>query len=191
MVKITGTELKRIEKFTVNVTMDPETAHPKLFLSEDDKKAGYGETRQIVPDSPWRFDTCPSVLGKEGFSSGKFYFEVQVKGKTEWDLGVARESVNRKGIITLSPRNGLWTLWLRNGSEYKACDCLSVSLCLKVKPQKVGVYVDYEQGLVSFYDVESRCHIYSFTGQSFTEKLYPYFSPGFTCGDKNFTCRQE
>ncbi|XP_026122735.1 E3 ubiquitin-protein ligase TRIM39 [Carassius auratus] len=185
MVKITGTELKRLEKFTVNVTMDPETAHPKLSLSEDDKQAGHGETRQIVPDSPWRFDTCPSILGKEGFSSGKFYFEVQVKGKTEWDLGVARESVNRKGIITLSPRNGLWTLWLRNGSEYKACDCLSVSLCLKVKPQKVGVYVDYEEGLVSFYDVESRSHIYSFTGQAFTEKLYPYFSPGFNHGEKN------
>ncbi len=165
--------------------MDPETAHPKLFLSEDEKHAGYGETRQIVRDSPWRFDTCPSVLGKEGFSSGKCYFEVQVKGKTEWDVGVARESVNRKGIITLSPRNGLWTLWLRNGSEYKACDCLSVSLCLKVKPQKVGVYVDYEEGLVSFYDVESRSHIYSFTGQAFTEKLYPYFSPGFTHGDTN------
>uniref|UniRef100_A0A8C2AX28 Si:ch211-216p19.6 n=1 Tax=Cyprinus carpio TaxID=7962 RepID=A0A8C2AX28_CYPCA len=176
MVKVTG---------TVNVTMDPETAHPKISLSEDDKQAGYGETRQIVPDSPWRFDTCPSILGKEGFSSGKFYFEVQVKGKTEWDLGVARESVNRKGIITLSPRNGLWTLWLRNGSEYKACDCLSVSLCLKAKPQKVGVYVDYEEGLVSFYDVESRSHIYSFTGQAFTEKLYPYFSPGFNHGDKN------
>ncbi|KAK7176706.1 hypothetical protein R3I93_000822 [Phoxinus phoxinus] len=185
MVKITGAELRRIEKFTVNVTMDPETAHPKLLLSEDDKQVGYGETRQIVPDNPWRFDKCPSVLGKEGFSSGKFYFEVQVEGKTEWDLGVARESVIRKGIITLSPRNGLWTLWLRNGSEYKACDCLSVSLSLKVKPQKVGVFVDYEEGLVSFYDVESRSHIYSFTDQSFTEKLYPYFSPGFNNGDTN------
>ncbi|XP_056318674.1 E3 ubiquitin-protein ligase TRIM39 [Danio aesculapii] len=185
MVKITGIELKKIKKFTVNVTMDPETAHPKLFLSQEDKQAEYGETRQPVPDNPWRFDKCPSVLGKEGFCSGKFYFEVQVKGKMEWDLGVARESVNRKGIITLSPRNGLWTLWLRNGAEYKACDCLSVSLCLKVKPQTVGVFVDYEEGLVSFYDVESRSHIYSFTGQSFTEKLYPYFSPGFNYGDNN------
>ncbi|XP_039507103.1 E3 ubiquitin-protein ligase TRIM21-like, partial [Pimephales promelas] len=185
MVKITGAELRRIEKCTVIVTLDPETAHPKLLFSEDDKQVGYGETRQIVPDNPWRFDKCPSVLGKEGFSSGKFYFEVQVEGKTEWDLGVARESVIRKGIITLSPRNGLWTLWLRNGGEYKACDCQSVSLSLKVKPQKVGVFVDYEEGLVSFYDVEARSHIYSFTDQTFTEKLYPYFSPGFNNGDTN------
>ncbi len=53
----------------------------------------------------------------------------------------------------------------------------SVSLSLRVKPQRVGVFVDYEEGLVSFYDVESSSHIYSFTAQSFTEKLYPLFSP--------------
>ncbi|XP_057207829.1 E3 ubiquitin-protein ligase TRIM39-like [Triplophysa rosa] len=185
LINVTGIELRRIERFSVNVTMDPQTAHPKLLLSEDAKQAVYGETKQEVPDSPMRFDTCPGVLGKEEFSSGKCYFEVQVKGKTEWDLGVAGESVNRKGTITLSPRNGLWTLRLRNGIEYKACDIPSVSLSLGVKPQRMGVFVDYEEGLVSFYDVESRCHIYSFTGQSFTEKLHPYFSPCFNNGDKN------
>ncbi|XDV46584.1 hypothetical protein PO909_014457, partial [Leuciscus waleckii] len=47
----------------------------------------------------------------------------------------------------------------------------------RVKPEKVGVFVDYEEGLIYFYDVESRSHIYSFTGQTFTEKLYPYFNP--------------
>ncbi|RXN11984.1 E3 ubiquitin- ligase TRIM39-like protein [Labeo rohita] len=46
------------------------------------------------------------------------------------------------------------------------------------KPKAVGVFVDYEEGLVSFYDVGSRSHIYSFIGQTFTDKLYPYFSPG-------------
>ncbi|XP_056610939.1 E3 ubiquitin-protein ligase TRIM21-like isoform X2 [Triplophysa dalaica] len=185
LINVTGIELRRIEKFAVNVTMDPQTAHPKLLLSEDAKQAVYGETQQEVPDSPMRFDTCPGVLGKEEFSSGKCYFEVQVKGKTEWDLGVAGESVKRKGTITLSPRNGIWTLRLRNGIEYKACDIPSVSLSLGVKPQRMGVFVDYEEGLVSFYDVESRSHIYSFTGQSFTEKLHPYLSPCFNNGDKN------
>ncbi|XP_073716033.1 E3 ubiquitin-protein ligase TRIM39 [Misgurnus anguillicaudatus] len=185
VTKVTGIELSKIKLFAVNVTMDPQTAHPKLLLSLDEKQAKYEEIRQDVPDGPMRFDTCPSVLGKEGFSSGKFYFEVQVKEKTEWDLGVATESVNRKGTLTLSPRNGFWALWLRNGSEYKACNFPSVSLCLRVKPQKVGVFVDYEEGLVSFYDVESRSHIYSFTGQSFNEKLYPYFCTGFINGDQN------
>ncbi|RXN37237.1 E3 ubiquitin- ligase TRIM39-like protein [Labeo rohita] len=77
----------------------------------------------------------------------------------------------------VSPLYGFWALALRNGNEYCACDNPAVSLSLSVKPQKVGVFVDYEEGLVSFYDVESRSHIYSFTGQSFTNRLYPYFCP--------------
>ncbi len=169
----------------MDVTLDPDTAHPKLILSDDGKQVRCGDIRQKLPDKPERFDPSVSVLGKEGFSSGRFYFEVQVKGKTGWDLGVVRESINRKGQITLRPSNGCWTVWLRNGDEYKAGAGPSVSLSLRVKPQRVGVFVDYEEGLVSFYDVESSSHIYSFTAQSFTEKLYPFFSPGLNEGGKN------
>ncbi|KAJ4944377.1 hypothetical protein JOQ06_012921, partial [Pogonophryne albipinna] len=113
----------------------------------------------------------------QSFSSGKFYFEVQVKGKTRWDLGVVRESINRKRAFQLSPEDGFWTIWLRDGKEYKAHDAPSVSLSLKSQPQKVGVFVDYEEGLVSFYDVDAAALIYSFTGCSFTEKLFSYFNP--------------
>ncbi|XP_016117401.1 E3 ubiquitin-protein ligase TRIM39-like [Sinocyclocheilus grahami] len=174
-----------MQQYAVDVTLDPDTAHPELILSDDGKQVRCGDIRQKLPDKPERFDPCPCVLGKEGFSSGRFYFEVQVKGKTEWDLGVARESINRKGAITLRPSDGYWTVALMNGDEYEACDGPSVSLSLRVKPQRVGVFVDYEEGLVCFYDVESSSHIYSFTAQSFTEKLYPYFSPCFNDGGKN------
>ncbi|XP_052465129.1 E3 ubiquitin-protein ligase TRIM39-like isoform X2 [Carassius gibelio] len=180
-----STELKWMQQYAVDVTLDPDTAHPNLILSDDGKQVTHGDIRQKLPDKPERFDRCVYALGKEGFSSGRFYFEVQVKGKTEWDLGVARESINRKGKITLSPRDGYWTVALRNGDEYKACEDPSVSLSLRVKPQWVGVFVDYEEGLVSFYDVESSSHIYSFTAQSFTEKLYPLFSPCPNDGGKN------
>ncbi|XP_048059621.1 zinc-binding protein A33-like isoform X2 [Megalobrama amblycephala] len=169
----------------VDVTLDPNTAHPYLILSDDGKQVRCGDTGQKLPEKPERFNNSVCVLGKEGFSSGRFYFEVQVKGKTEWDLGVARESINRKVQIILTPSNGFWTVWLRNGNEYKALSDPFVSLCLRVKPQRVGVFVDYEEGLVSFYDVESSSHIYSFTGQSFTGKLYPYFSPSLNYGGKN------
>uniref|UniRef100_A0A3B4CIK6 B30.2/SPRY domain-containing protein n=1 Tax=Pygocentrus nattereri TaxID=42514 RepID=A0A3B4CIK6_PYGNA len=163
---------------SVDVTLDPDTAHPSLVMSDDGKQVRDGDTEEKVPDTPERFDECVSVLGKEGFSSGRFYYEVQVSGKSEWELGVTTKSSNRKGEITLSPENGYWTVWLRNKTRYKALDTRPVLLSLKQAPQKVGVFVDYEEGLVSFYDVEARSHIYSFTGQSFTEKLYPYFSPG-------------
>ncbi|XP_073678159.1 E3 ubiquitin-protein ligase TRIM39-like [Garra rufa] len=173
----TVTELKWMQQYAVDVNLDPDTACPYLILSDDGKQVRCGDIKQKLPDNPKRFDRYPNVLGKEGFSSGKFYFEVQVKGKTAWDLGVVRESTDRKGEIRLCPSNGRWTVWLRNGNEYSGCNNTLVSLSLRVKPQRVGVFVDYEEGLVCFYDVESSSHIYSFTGQSFTDKLYPFFSP--------------
>ncbi|XP_037389842.1 E3 ubiquitin-protein ligase TRIM39-like isoform X1 [Pygocentrus nattereri] len=185
MKKVDEHEMKRIQQYAVDVTLDPDSAHPFLILSDDGKQVRHGDKRQKLPDKLERFDYCVNVLGKEGFSSGRFYYEVQVRGKTEWDLGVTRESSSRKGKIILSPENGYWTVWLRNETEYKALDSPRVPLSLKQTPQKVGVFVDYEEGLVSFYDVEARSHIYSFTGQSFTEKLYQYFSPSLSYGGKN------
>lgn len=161
----------------MDVTLDPHTAHPELILSEDGKKVQHGNLNQYYPDYDKRFDKSMTVLGNKGFSSGRFYFEVQVKGKTQWSLGVARESINRKGALNLCPESGNWALWQSNAKEYKACESSPVSLFLNETLRKVGVFVDYEEGLVSFYDVESRTHIYSFTGQAFTEKLYPFLSP--------------
>uniref|UniRef100_A0A673MHE0 E3 ubiquitin-protein ligase TRIM39-like n=1 Tax=Sinocyclocheilus rhinocerous TaxID=307959 RepID=A0A673MHE0_9TELE len=162
---------------SVDVTLDPDTAHPKLILSNDGKQVRHGDIKHELPDYPERFNYSASVLGKEGFLSGRFYFEVQLKGKSQWDLGVARESINRKGKIRVSPQDGFWAVALRNGNEYWACADPCVYLSLRVKPQKVGVFVDYEEGLVTFYDVESRSQIYSFTAQSFTNRLYSYFCP--------------
>ncbi|XP_050952104.1 E3 ubiquitin-protein ligase TRIM39-like [Labeo rohita] len=182
--KIGQTGLKCV-KFAVDVTLDPDTANPYLILSNDGKQVSHGDIKQDVPKNSKRFDFCCCVLAKQGFSSGIFYYEVQVKGKTEWILGVVRESINRKKTNTLSPKDGFWTVILRNENQYKAGENPSVTLFLKVKPEVVGVFVDYEEGLVSFYDVGSRSHIYSFTGQTFTDKLYPYFSPGLNDKGKN------
>ncbi|XP_067441733.1 E3 ubiquitin-protein ligase TRIM39-like [Thunnus thynnus] len=178
-------ELKRVQQYAVNVTLDPDTAHPELILSDDGKQVNHGDVEKNLPDNPERFSDCVCVLGKQSFSSGRFYFEVQVKGKTDWDLGVARESINRKGQITPRPQDGYWTIWLRNGNEYIACNDPPVHLSLQSQLQKVGVFVDYEEGLVSFYDVDDAALIYSLTGCSFTEKLYPYFSPCINDGGKN------
>ncbi|KAM9365317.1 E3 ubiquitin-protein ligase TRIM21-like isoform 2-T2 [Pholidichthys leucotaenia] len=147
--KLMEAELKRVQQYAVDVTLDPDTAR------------------------------------NQSFSSGRFYFEVQVKGKTEWDLGVARESISRKGNITETPENGYWTVWLRNGNKYSASDSPPVRLHLQSGPEKVGVFVDYEEGLVSFYDVDAAALIYSFTGCSFNHKLLPFFSPCNNDGGQN------
>ncbi|KAG9274559.1 E3 ubiquitin-protein ligase TRIM21-like [Astyanax mexicanus] len=178
-------ELKRIYQHKEDVTLDPDTAHPNLILSDDRKQVRYGDKKQKCPDKPERFDKYIDVLGNEEFSSGRFYYEVQVRGKTEWSLGVVKESVDRKGEIILAPQNGFWTLIMRNGNKYTACAEHPIPRPLRGKPQKVGVFVDYEKGLVSFYDVEARSLIYSYTDQSFTEKLYPFFSPGLNDDGKN------
>ncbi|KAI5606418.1 bloodthirsty-relatedprotein family, member 6 [Silurus asotus] len=169
----------------MDVTLDPNTANPYLVLSDDRKQVYDGDTSQNLPDNPERFDTCACVLGKKGFSSERFYYEVQVKGKTKWDLGVARESIDRKAEIIVRPKDGYWCMVLRNMTEYKALESPRVSISLNQAPQKVGVFVDYDEGLVSFYDVDAKFHIYSFTAQTFTGKLYPYFCPCFNDGDKN------
>ncbi|KAI5087082.1 zinc finger protein RFP, partial [Silurus meridionalis] len=107
---------------SVDVTLDPDTAYPYLILSDDGKQVTYGDKSQNLPDNPERINKYCIVLGKEGFSSGRFYYEVQVKGKTKWDLGVGRESINRKGEIRYRPEDGFWCVILRNKTGYTACD---------------------------------------------------------------------
>ncbi|CAL8238527.1 unnamed protein product, partial [Lota lota] len=182
--KLCAAELKRVQQYEVDVTLDPDTAHPQLILSEDGKQVHRGGVGKELPDNPKRFTPCIFVLTMQSFSSGRFYFEVQVKDKTQWFLGVARESINRKGQIMLTPETGYWTLYLDNdGLIFK--DNPAVRLPLRAELQKVGVFVDYDEGLVSFYDVEARVHIYSATGCTFSEPLYPFLCPAFHDAGKN------
>ncbi|XP_076016499.1 E3 ubiquitin-protein ligase TRIM21-like [Genypterus blacodes] len=185
MKKLLEMEMKRIQQFAVDVTLDPDTAHLKLILSDDNKQVYHGDVKKNLPDNPQRFDRYLNVLGKQSFSSGRFYYEVQVRGKTCWCLGVVRETSNRKGNLTVRPQEGFWTVMLRNENEFSAGDVPLVPLSLRSKPEKVGVFVDYEEGLVSFYDVDAAALIFSFTGCSFTHKLLPYINPCVNGGGAN------
>ncbi|XP_030235307.1 E3 ubiquitin-protein ligase TRIM39-like [Gadus morhua] len=170
-------ELKRVQQYEVDVTLDPDTAYPSLILSEDGKQVHDGDEEEELPDNPKRFTEYTFVLTRQSFSSGRFYFEVQVKDKTEWWLGVARESIDRKGETEWTPETGYWTLWYsEDGLVFS--DDPDVDLPRRAELQKVGVFVDYDEGLVSFYDVEARVHIYSATGCTFTEPLYLILDPG-------------
>ncbi|XP_039358203.1 E3 ubiquitin-protein ligase TRIM39-like [Mauremys reevesii] len=172
-----------LKRFGVDVTLDPDTAHPKLILSEDQKRVRLGDTRQDLPDNPERFDTYPEVLGAEGFAGGRRYWEVEVGDKTGWELGVCRESVSRKGESTFSPGNGFWVVGMEDGG-YEAGTSPATPLPMSVRPSRVGIFLDYEAGEVSFYNVTDRSHLFTFTG-TFAGKLRPYFYPGLNAGGTN------
>ncbi|XP_071403336.1 E3 ubiquitin-protein ligase TRIM21-like isoform X2 [Centroberyx affinis] len=183
--KLTSIELQRVPKFSVDVKLDPTTAHTRLSLSDDGKEVGDGGEIQEVPDAPQRFDLFGSVLGLNKLNSGKSYWEVEVTNKTGWELGVTRGNANRKGKLSLNPDNGYWVTAHYDDNKYAAMTAPPIRLNLKEKPQNVGVFVDYEDGLVSFYDVNARSHIYSFTGCSFIGALHPYLSPHLKQNEKN------
>ncbi|XP_026882587.2 bloodthirsty-related gene family, member 2 [Electrophorus electricus] len=182
--KLSKAEVRRLQKYSVEVSMNRHTAHPHLAVSEDRKEVRHTGKLQEVPENPKRFDRVINIVAKEAFSSGRQYWEVEVGDKTEWDLGVAKQSVNRKGRFTVSPANGFWMVSLRNGSQYIANTLPPTGLPLVIKPRKVGIYLDYNEGHVSFFCVESGAHIYTFT-DTFSEKLHPIFCPGRPHGGKN------
>lgn len=98
---------------------------------------------------------------------------------------MARQSVDRKGVVTLSPEDGYWTVCLRNGCEYRACAGEAELLHLPQKPQTIGVFLDFEDGTVSFYDADAKSHIYSFTDYQFSEAVFPFFNPDMSASSTN------
>lgn len=163
-------KLMMIQQYdAVEVTLDATTANPNLNVHEDGKQLTYRKCFIVQQQYPTlfarRFANQPFVLAQDGFSSGRFYYEVEVSRSPHWVLGVARESINRHIFWLPSPSNGAWTISSKSNyfGEYVT----------DAEPQKVGVFVDYEKGEVTFYDAETRTVIYSYEECTFTEAVAP------------------
>ncbi|CAL8303637.1 unnamed protein product [Merluccius merluccius] len=176
MMNMLKEEVNRLSKSAV-IHLSPKTAHPSLSISEDRKQVRHTDKLHEVPDNPKRFDRVANILSRESFGAGRYYWEVEVGDKVEWIVGVVRQSINRKGKFTVCPANGFWTLSLRPGGQYAANSQPATPVAVEEKPRKVAVFLDYDEGHVSFYCVEAGVHIYTFR-DSFTDRLHPFFSPG-------------
>ncbi|XP_048058140.1 nuclear factor 7, ovary-like [Megalobrama amblycephala] len=146
------------------VILDPNTANPYLVLSDDLTSVRFSGIKQPLPDNPERFDHHYCVLGSEGFNSGTHCWDVEVKGSSEWSLGVTKGSKQRKGysffytdVWCVSYR---WTV----GSGFR----------VNQKLDRVRVNLDYDRGTVSFSDPVTNTHLHTFT-HTFTRTLFPFF----------------
>nr|XP_033805469.1 E3 ubiquitin-protein ligase TRIM39-like isoform X2 [Geotrypetes seraphini] len=162
-------------RYGVNVTLDSKTTHPRLVLSEDQKSVRQEDTRQNLLNNPERFDHFHCVLGCEGFTSGRHYWEVEVGDNSGWIVGVCKDSVRRKGELTLSPGEGFWTVELSYLLGYMALTSPEIQLPLSERPWAVGILLDFEAGKVSFYNADNKSHLFTFT-DTFTGKLRSFFS---------------
>ncbi|XP_055988117.1 E3 ubiquitin-protein ligase TRIM38-like [Sorex fumeus] len=168
---------KILEQYQAIITLDQDTAHSVLHLSEDGKKVSYGPP-QRKRETPWRFQVLPCVLGCQTFTSGRHYFEVSIPKGPEWDVGVCLENVPRDNEVTLDSENGFWAIRLCKQNDYVALTSPLTPLCLRELAWSVGVFLDYEAGLVSFYNMYNGSHIFTFPKASFSEPLRPYFRIG-------------
>ncbi|XP_060035131.1 tripartite motif-containing protein 75-like [Erinaceus europaeus] len=165
------------EKFRADVTLDPHTAHPNLHVSKNKKSVtllkergeDHLQRQQGIP-----FDL--EVLGSEEFCGGRHYWEVQVEDKPTWAIGVCSHSPS--GRLQQLPlfQKKRWTIQLQDG-DYVAGGARPAVLTLKTKPRGIGVYLDWELGQISFYNLSDNSHIHS-VWQTFDDSLKPYFCLG-------------
>ncbi|XP_053326518.1 tripartite motif-containing protein 72 [Spea bombifrons] len=161
------------------LTLDPETAQQNLVISEDGKSVECSDHKQPVSDDPARFDKSNCLVTKESFTEGEHYWEVVVEDKPRWSLGVISETANRKGKLHACPSNGFWLLGCKDGKVYEAHAEQKEPRILRVdgRPEKIGIYVSFSDGVVSFFDSDDEDNVkllYTFH-ERFSGRLYPFF----------------
>ncbi|XP_031437286.1 zinc-binding protein A33-like [Clupea harengus] len=163
-------KMQEIVQYTP-VTLDPNTADPKLILSEDLTSVRYSSETQQLPDNPERFDEGLSVLGSEGFNSGTHCWDVEVGYSDYWSLGVKTESSQRKGWNT---QRGVWRVFHNNGaSEARSPSLPDTVVRVKQKLQRIRVQLDLDRGELSFSDPDNSTQLHTLT-HTFTERVFPF-----------------
>ncbi|XP_010000937.1 PREDICTED: tripartite motif-containing protein 7-like, partial [Chaetura pelagica] len=160
----------------VQVTLDPTTAHPQLLVSADGRSLRWEEAQEAPFDHPgWA--TQPYVLAHQGITSGRCCWEVEVTPEGSWALGVAQETSKRmEEATTTPPEMELWSLGLCEGQFWAVTSFQTVPLSHLQVPRRLRVTLDYQKGLVAFFDADKKVLMFSFPPASFQgEKVRPWF----------------
>ncbi|XP_032997507.1 tripartite motif-containing protein 10-like [Lacerta agilis] len=173
----------------VSVTLDPQTAHPLLTLSADLKSVKVGE----VPDDEDMdgLHCIPYVLGREKFTSGRHWWEVELGLNAEdeeymdqeclWIVGAAQESFQRNRGFDLSPKARIWAVGVSPFSKKLTAftSCGPTHLCLAHEVRRIRVSLDYKACQVEFFDADTNASVFTFSAASFTgEVIRPFFCLG-------------
>ncbi|XP_058872395.1 tripartite motif-containing protein 16-like [Acipenser ruthenus] len=163
-------------KFYCQPTLDPNTAYTVLCLSEGNRKVTRVGEIQPYPDRPERFDTYSQVLCKEGLSGTRRYWEIEWSGDGA-DIGVTYKGISRKGescSCILGSNDKSWSLE-SSGSRYSAWHNEIGTEITAPHSSKIGVYLDFNAGTLSFYSVSDTMTLLHRFQTTFTEPLYPGF----------------
>ncbi|KAM7370774.1 hypothetical protein PAMP_010295 [Pampus punctatissimus] len=173
---------KLFQSYAADIVLDADTAHPKLIISPKGDSVTYTDTWQDVPETPSRFDTTLNVISQEGFSEGRQYWEVEVSGKTYWELGLTYPSIPRTGredcwlgrgreSWCVEYFNGNYTAW-HGGVQYE------LPLLAGKQFTRIGVYCSFPGGLVYFVGADTMTPLHCFCTGTFTDTLYQALCPG-------------
>uniref|UniRef100_A0AAR2KG10 Zinc-binding protein A33-like n=1 Tax=Pygocentrus nattereri TaxID=42514 RepID=A0AAR2KG10_PYGNA len=157
------------------VTLDPNTAHPDLYISEDLTTVEFRKKKPSLPDNPERFDKFRCVLGSEGFNSGIHCWDIQVGDSENWELGVIRDSAPRKGFSFLGL---MFSMYYHQSSDTYLVHCPEQPdhiLTPTQKLQTVRVQLDWDRGKVTFTDLLTNKHLHTIT-HTFTQRVVPFFN---------------
>uniref|UniRef100_A0A672U594 Butyrophilin subfamily 1 member A1 n=1 Tax=Strigops habroptila TaxID=2489341 RepID=A0A672U594_STRHB len=168
-------EFRKARGHADDIRLNEDTAHPALSVAVDKKSFIHkAPAQKAIPDIR-SSDSLFCVLGSEGFSSGKHYWEVEVEKSDGWDLGVARKPALRKGIRDLSPKDGFWAVGL-SFKVYWARTEPTMAIVVKKHPRKVGIYLDCEENTLTVFNVTDMSVMFTFSDCALSEGVYPFFS---------------
>ncbi|XP_073492178.1 E3 ubiquitin-protein ligase TRIM39-like [Aquarana catesbeiana] len=161
---------------TTDLVLDIRTANILVTLSDDLRTASCSETQQIRPTLPERFTEYPQVMSMESFSHGRQYWEVEVGDCGEWDVAVCYPSIMREGDDSgVGCNTKSWSFRTAENEYAYVHDSLKQRLYPKSTVQRLGLYLDYEGGRLSFYQLSDPIrHLHTFT-TTFTEPLHAAF----------------